>query len=935
MSLSAGDRLGAFEVTGELGAGGMGIVLRARDTKLDRDVALKVLPDLFANDPERLGRFQREAKVLASLNHPNIGSIYGIEDDEADGVIALVLELIEGPTLADRIAQGPISIEAALPIARQIAEALEAAHEQGIVHRDLKPANVKVKPDGTVKVLDFGLAKAFQPEASDPGVSASPTLSLTAAATQMGMVIGTAAYMAPEQAKGAAVDKRADVWAFGCVLFEMLTGRRVFDARDVSEVLASVLLKDPDLASLPTDVPPRVRSVLARCLVKESKNRLRDVGEARVVLREAESAPAASEPTAAPVPKHNAPVVPSSHLQVWQRPVPAALVALVLVAVTGVVVWSLTRPDVVPATVVRFVIPPADTAPFDFEGLYADLAITADGTQIVYRARSPGGGSQLHLRPVGQLLGAPLRGGEDGAHPFVSRDGEWVGFVDGVSSRALRKVSILGGPPVTLTEIQDFIAGASWGPDDQIIFGTVTGGLYQVPEGGGEPEVLTTLDAAHGETGHFWPAVIPGRRAVLFVTSMSAAPLTNPQLAVLALDTGVVTRLGIDGVSPRYVSTGHIVYGVMEGSVRAVPFDADSLEVTGTPVPLVESVMVKTTGAANFGVSDQGSLVYVDGGPSSDDRTVAFVARDGAVNALELPRAPYLSPRVSPDGESLVVQTAEDEGGVLWIYDLFGDTQIQQLTFEGDSQRPVWTPDSRRITFSSDRDGTMSLYEVPADGSGVPERLTTAEEGTFHWPTSWSPDGQTLLFNVQNGTSGADWDIWTLSASGRETHSLHATPDTSSYVGAELSPNGEWLAYGEGPVAGSADIYVEPFPLPPTGAKRRISQNGGIWPLWSADGDRLLYRLPLVGVGVGEDTSQLRSVDIITEPGLSFTNEQTLPVEGFVVTGFYRDYDITPDGEQLVMVFPADQTQDGESSPSHINVVLNWFEELKARVPVP
>ena len=452
---------------------------------------------------------------------------------------------------------------------------------------------------------------------------------------------------------------------------------------------------------------------------------------------------------------------------------------------------------------VRFVIPPGDTAPFDFEGLYADLAITADGTQIVYRTRAPGGWSQLHLRPVGQLLGAPLRGGEGGLGPFVSRDGEWVGFVDEVSSRALRKVSILGGPPVTLTEIPDFIAGASWGPDDQIIFGTVNGGLYQVPEGGGEPEVLTTPDAAQNETGHFWPSVILGRRAVLFVTTMSPAPLTNPQLAVLALDTGVVTRLGIDGVSPRYVSTGHIVYGVMEGSVRAVPFDADALEITGTPVPLVESVMVKTSGAANFGVSDQGSLVYVDGSPSSDDRTVAFVARDGAVNALELPRARYLSPRVSPDGESLVVQTAEDDGGVLWIYDLFGDTQIQQLTFEGDSQRPVWTPDSRRITFSSDRDGTMSLYEVSADGSGVPERLTTAEEGTSHWPGSWSPDGQTLLFNVQNGTGATDWDIWTLSASGRETHSLHATPDTSSYVGAELSPNGEWLAYGEGPGAGS------------------------------------------------------------------------------------------------------------------------------------
>ena len=348
-------------------------------------MALKVLPDLFANDPERLGRFQREAKVLASLNHPNIGSIYGLE--ESDGVQALVLELIEGPTLADRIARGPMPIDEALPIARQIAEALEAAHEQGIIHRDLKPANIKVKPDGSVKVLDFGLAKAFQPDASEASASLSPTLSLTAAATQMGMVIGTAAYMAPEQARGKAVDKRADVWAFGCVLFEMLTGRRVFDATEVSDVLALVLVKDADLTSVPTDVPPRVRSLLERCLVKEPKDRLRDVGEARVALRDAHGTMSSSGQTAAPVPTTSPPMEAASGLQVWQRPIPAALAALFLVAVTGVVVWSLSRPGVVPVDVVRFVIPQPDAATFDFTGPYRNLAISPDGTEVVYAVR--------------------------------------------------------------------------------------------------------------------------------------------------------------------------------------------------------------------------------------------------------------------------------------------------------------------------------------------------------------------------------------------------------------------------------------------------------------------------------------------------------------------------------------------------------------------
>ena len=910
MALKPGTTLGPYQVTAKIGEGGMGEVWQARDTKLDRDVALKVLPEAFTSDPDRLARFEREAKVLASLNHPNIGSIYGLE--EAEGVKALVLELVEGPTLADRIKQGPIPLDEALPIAKQIAEALEAAHEQGVIHRDLKPANIKVKDDGTVKVLDFGLAKAFQPDASDPSLSMSPTISLTAAATQMGMVIGTAAYMAPEQASGKTVDKRADVWAFGVVLFEMLTGTRPFVGDDVSKTLARVIDREPDWAALPDTVPPVLNTFLRRCLQKNPKKRIRDIGDVSLAMEGAFE-----------IPIHAPPEQPAAPpLRVWQRPVGGVSIVVLAVLVTGLAIWGVARPDGVPANITRLVVPQSDTATFGFEGPYRDLAISADGTQMAFSGRAQNGGAQLYVRRLDRFVSVPLVGSDGGRGPFFSPDGEWVGFV-GAAGRALRKVSILGGPPVTLAGLPGRIIGASWGSADQIIVGTRGGGLLRVSGGGGEPENLTTLDADVGEVGHIWPAVIPGRRAVLFVTTMGRASLTNRQLAVVALDTGEVTRLGLNGVNPRYVPTGHIVYGVMDGSVRAVPFDLDSLEVTGTPVPILEDVVVKTSGAANFGVSDQGTLVYASGTRQPTDRTLALVGHDGVVEPLEVPPAAYLSPRASPDGGKLVVQTSEGEGSVLWVYDLSGATQIRQLTLEGLSQRPVWSPDSQRITFASDRDGAMSLYEVPADGSGVPERLTTAEAGTAHWPGSWSRDSQTLLFNVRNGPA---LELWTLSASGREARRLPDTPDRV-YLGPELSPDGGWFAYGQGPGALALDVYVEPFP--PTGAKRRISQDGGYWPLWSPGGDRLFYR-PRAGLATA-----LRSVDVITNPEFAFTNEQLLPIEGFVVVPNFRNYDLMPDGERFVMVFPAEGADDGESVPPRINVVLNWHQELLERVPVP
>ena len=472
MALSEGTKIGPYTVSGLIGQGGMGEVYQARDTMLDRDVALKVLPEAFTSDPDRLARFEREAKVLASLNHPNIGSIYGLE--EAEGVKALVLELVEGPTLADRITQGPIPIDEALPIATQIAEALEAAHEQGVIHRDLKPANVKVKADGMVKVLDFGLAKAFQPDTTDPGLSASPTISLTAAATQMGMVIGTAAYMAPEQASGKAVDKRADVWAFGVVVFEMLTGNRPFVGDDVSKTLANVIVINPDWDALPKNVPPVLGTFVRGCLEKNPKQRVQAIGDVRLAMEGAFGTMV------------TAPVLPATHrLQVWQRPGPAAIAALLVAVATGVVVWSLTRPaPPPPEPITRFsVVLPLDPQ-LTAGAAWHQVAVSPDGTKLAYVANG-----QLYMRAMDQLEATPIRGTEDLRNPFFSPDGRTIGFWQ---SGQLKRVAITGGTPVALCDAQA-PRGASWGPADTILLGQ-SAGIVQVPGGGGAPEVLIAVE---------------------------------------------------------------------------------------------------------------------------------------------------------------------------------------------------------------------------------------------------------------------------------------------------------------------------------------------------------------------------------------------------------------------------------------------------------
>ena len=867
----------------------MGEVWRARDSKLGREVAIKTLPEEFAKDEERLARFEREAKLLASLNHPSIATIHGLEEDS--GTRFLVLELVEGDTLADRLKRGSIPVEESLKLALQIAEALEAAHEKGVIHRDLKPANIKVTPEGKIKVLDFGLAKALTGAGADVNLSNSPTLSMQA--TQQGVILGTAAYMSPEQARGESTDRRADVWAFGCVLYEMLTGRGTFDGRTVSDVLAGVLRADPNWSSLPGSLHPRIRLLLERCLEKEARDRYHDIADPRVDIQRVLADP--DEGAVGPV------------AEVVQAPPRSMLGWIALaVVVSGLAAWNL-KPDSgsQPPQVGRFAHQLPEGQSFTRTG-GSVVAVSPDGSRIVYVANG-----QLFMKATDTLEASPIPGtDEDPSTPFFSPDGEWIGFRSGTDQQ-LKKISVSGGTPVMLSGALFTQGMPSWGEDDAIVFGQGgTPGVLRVSANGGEPEVVATGRNLSS------PQMLPDGRTLLFTRD------DVDEIVIQSLDSDEGTVL-FQGENARYVPTGHIVYGI-DDVLLAVPFDVESLEVRGGPVALVEGL----SDNRNYAVSDSGTLVYVPGDALvGAPRNVVLVDREGRQEPLNLPAAQYVSPRLSPDGTTLAIQS-EDDADAIWTYDLTDEGQIQQLTFDGVNYRPIWTPDGERITFASDRDdnGAMSLYWQRADGSGTAERLTTAEEGTAHWPGSWSPDGQVLSYMIQRGGPlGQDWEIWTLSRVDGEYQSepLYDV-DERVYLSPEFSPDGRWLAYASGPRPGDQDIYVEPFP--PTGRRERISREGGYWTFWSPAGDELFYRSLYSVVG-----NRLRSVDIETEPDFRFRNPQLLAPEGFSSVAYYRDYDITPDGERFVMIFPAGGTADNLS----INIVQNWFEELKQRVPVP
>ena len=893
MSLSPGTRLGHYDVTALIGEGGMGQVWQATDTQLNRQVALKILPDAFAAEPDRLARFTREAQILASLNHPNIAAIYGIE--EAAGTRALVLELVEGPTLADRISKGPIPLDEALPIAKQIAEALEAAHERGVVHRDLKPANNKVKDDGTVKVLDFGLAKAFQPDASDPGLSASPTISLTAAATQMGMVIGTAAYMAPEQAKGLPVDKRADIWAYGAVLFEMLTGRKLFDAGDVSEMLASVLVKDPDISSMGHHVPAHIRSVVRQCLVKDPKERLRDIGDVRLAMKGTFETTASERvgPTVAPT------------LPVWQRPVPL-LLALGLMAITGLVAWGLMRPAPASSGAVTrfpFILPEGDVMTIG-DG----MALSPDGRTLVYAGQRVGV-QQLFVRRRDQMTVQPLSGTEGAVFPFFSPDGAWVGFF---TNDFLKKVALVGGPPVTLSPV-GIRRGATWGPDDTIVFSSgLAPGLMQVPAGGGEPRALTEPEAG---VVHVWPRFVPGGEAVLY--SSSQGSLDSLEVAVVSLDTGEQRTL-VRGTDGTITASGHLVFGRQE-SLWAVPFDSDRLAVSGEPVPMVEGVQVNGGGWAQYALADDGTLVYLpETGVTRGATEFVWVDRvTGEETPLGTQAQAYDYPRISPDGTRVAVDV-NDQQQDIWVWDLSGET-LARLTFDAaQEQYPIWTPDGQRVIFSSVRAGVPALLWKAADGTGAAEPLGESERTRY--PQAVAPDGSVVV--VWEVVDGND-NLIAVSLTG-DPVSKDLLVTEFNERNAVISPDGRWLAY-QSNASGEDEIYVRPFPDADS-AFYQVSTTGGTRPLWAPHGSELLY----------EDDDRLLAVPVQTVPTFSRGTPMVVTEGLYALSALARgrQYDIDPSGERFLLLKLAGVPGSDTGAAPSLTFVLNWDRELLERVPV-
>jgi serine/threonine-protein kinase len=899
VALTPGTRLGAYDIVALIGSGGMGEVYRARDSRLNRDVAIKVLPADVAADHDRLARFEREAQVLASLNHPNIANIYGVDD--SSGTPALVMELVEGPTLADRIAKGPIPLDEALPIAKQIAEALEAAHEQGIIHRDLKPANIKGRPDGTVKVLDFGLAKAFDPVASNVGnATMSPTLSMHA--TQAGIILGTAAYMSPEQARGKSVDKRADIWAFGCVVFEMVTGRRAFDGDDVSTMLAAVLKTDPDWQLLPPDTPPGFRRLLVRCLDKDPKDRVQAMGDARIEIRDLLHG--ALETSAA---KPIALVHPP-----WRRAVPLVAAALITATVSGAIVWFAGRSTVAQPRVSRLHITPPSAAALSLNTVGRDIAITPDGSRIVYLGAN---GTTLFVRPLDRLEPISLARGEALRDPFVSPDGQWVGFFDG--PQTLKKVAITGGPAVPVAALDANERGATWAPDGTIIFATLSGttGLRRINADGGEPAVLTRPDRERGEANHFWPEVLPDGRGILYTITAAAGGLDAASIAVLDVRSGRSTIVLRGGSGAQYAPSGQLVYEAA-GTLRAVRFDVTHLSVVGPSGAIVPDVLPSHFGAIEAGLGQDGTLVYVSGGAGSLERTLVWVDRKGHETPTGAPPHPYLYPRISPDGTRVAVAVQERDNNI-WVWDSAGGLLRRITSGSAVSASPVWTSDGRRIVFVSSRAGAQNLFSQAADGTGTVERLT--ESPNSQAPTAITRDG-TLVFTEWFPNTGGDLMALRLSS----PNQVHALVQTGSNErNGTLSPDARWLAY-EADDTGAFEIQVRPYPDVNSG-QWQVSTNGGTQPVWGQKGQELFYVAP--------DGALMR---VAVSGGGTWTAGAPIKVleSGYVTNtiGLYqRNYDIAPDGERFLMLKAAGK--DTTSAPPQIVVVQHFDEELKRLVP--
>jgi serine/threonine-protein kinase len=819
------------------------------------------------------------------------------------------MELVEGPTLADRIAQGPVPVEETLPIAKQIAEALEAAHEQGIVHRDLKPANIKVREDGTVKVLDFGLAKAMEPasgvRAAAAGLTNSPTITSPALMTGVGMLLGTAAYMSPEQAKGRPADKRSDIWALACVLYEMLTGTRAFGGDDVADTIANVLKTAPDWSALPPGVGERIRSLLRRCLDKERNQRVSDASVVRFVVTELEpSVPA---------------VATATSRARWTRLIPIAVTVLIG---AGVVAWSFATTRRSPELpVVRFPILLPEGQQFARRSHI--LAVSPDGSRIVYVA-APG---QLYLRSVGERDAHPVAGTDlDAMSPFFSPDGKWIGFFSFKDS-TLKKIPVSGGSPLTICKA-DPPYGVTWDAASIIFADQGTQGILRVSEDGGQPEVM--IAARPGEV-FASPQLLDHGKTILYTVGSSLENISWDQAqiviqAVASNERHVIVRGGSEG---QYVSSGHLLYMVGE-TLLAVAIDPRTRQPHGSAMPMFEGVRRFSTTtelpSQGFAISASGSAVYVsasDAVLTETPKTLALAGHDGTLHPLDLPPQLYRHPRIAPDGRQLAVETDDGKEAIIWIYDLRSGGPPRHLTLGGRNRFPVWTRDGRRVTFQSDRDGDDAIFWQLADGTKPPERLSKKPDALVRYsPESWSRDDQILAVRV---IPPSDYRVFALSVDTRSANTVKPLLIDIPAQHAAFSPDGKWLAYVSTELGNRREIFVQPFP--PTGAKYPVSMDGGTTPLWSPDGSHLYWVKP---------GQQLVAADVRTQPTFSVGTTIVLPIEAVFVAGLFGEanYDIMPDGKQFVVVTQASTAGQTNGRPvQRLEVVLNWQEELKARVP--
>jgi eukaryotic-like serine/threonine-protein kinase len=892
MPLATGARLGAYEILSALGAGGMGEVYRARDTRLKRDVAIKILPASVAADRERVARFEREAELLAALNHPHIAHIHGVE--ESGGSLALVMELVEGETLADRIAHGAIAVDEALPMARQIADALEAAHERGIVHRDLKPANIKVRPDGTVKVLDFGLAKAMDMAgAAGEDLTHSPTIT-SPAMTQAGMILGTAAYMSPEQARGKPVDRRADIWAFGCVVFEMLTGSRAFDGDDVSDVLAWVLAREPDWSRLPANLSPVFAQYLKRCLQKDPRRRIRDIGDVLLALDGAFDTPASAL----------APAIKSRPL--WTRAIPIAAAALVATATTGGVMWS-RRPVAPPPPVSRFdvILPPGH----ELRGAQRSvIAVAPDGRAFVYK-----GTDGLYLRAMGELEPRLIPGtadmiGSTFAAPFFSPDGQWIGFF---GETGLKKIPVGGGAPITIAATSALSSyGGSWAADNTICFGQPAG-IMRVSATGGRPEVI--VRAAEGE--QLWqPQLLPGGDAILFsVLTLGGTRAANEgDVAVHSIASGARSVIVRGASAAHYLSSGHIIYGV-RNTLMAIPFDARRLTTTGGAVLIAQAVQKPvgvSAGGFQYAVSDSGTLVYL--ADNMPNRSLRWVNRDGTSGGTvdAVPAGALEDPRLSANGERVLVT----RDGDIWIHDL-ASGRGTRVTKDGHSLMGVWDPAGKRVAYSSINGNTIEAWVAMVDGSAPPRQLT--HDGGLVHVDSWSPDGR--IISVHRHATAGKVTIQMIPVDRPDQPAVAFADGELQPESGIFSKDGRYVVYLSVD-SGVREIYIRPYPGP--GGRVTVSVNGGVEPRWAASNE-VFYRNP-----AGD---RMFSVATNTMPTLT-VGKPTLLFQGqyyVAPTGSPRaQYDVTADGKRFLMLANGPSTDVAGGRPRFV-VVQNWIEELK------